>query len=83
MIPGTILDLDIKKILSNIEERYSIKLPRKVIALDYGKRGDLYIRFKHVEKPIGEPAKDGLAIFFYEDSKDIVAVEILDLKEVV
>jgi len=59
--------LDIKKILSSIEERYHIKLPR----------------FKYVEKPIGEPTKDGLTIFFYEDNKDIVAVEILDLKKIV
>jgi len=62
---------------------YHIKLPRKVITLDYGKRGDLYIRFKYVEKPIGEPTKDGLVIFFYEDSRDIIAVEILDVKEIV
>ncbi len=75
--------MDIKKILSSIEERYHIKLPRRVIALEYSERGDLYIRFKHFEKPIGEPTKDGLTIFFYEDSKDIVAVEILDLKKIV
>jgi len=62
---------------------YRIKLPRKVIALDYGKRGDLYIRFKYVDKPIGEPTEDGFAIFFYDDSKDIVALEILDLNEIV
>ncbi|MCP8313493.1 MAG: hypothetical protein H3Z53_03860 [archaeon] len=74
--------MNIKKILSRIEERYHIKLPRRVIALDYGKRGDLYIRFKYVEKPVGEPTKDGLAILFYED-KDIVGVEILHLKEMV
>jgi len=69
--------------LSNIEERYSIRLPRRVIALDYGKKGDLYIRFKYVEKPIGEPTKDGLVIFFYDDSKDIVALEILNVKKIV
>ncbi|MEM3531423.1 MAG: hypothetical protein QXD42_06505 [Nitrososphaerales archaeon] len=57
-------------------------MPRKVIALDYGKRGDLYIRFKYVDKPIGEPTEDGFVIFFYDD-KDIVALEVLDLKEVV
>jgi len=74
--------LDVKKILASVEKRYHTKLPRKVVALDYGKRGDLYIRFKYVEKPIGEPMKDGLAIFFYEDSKDIVALEILDVKEI-
>ncbi len=48
--------------------------------MDYGERSDLYIRFRHVEKPVGEPAADGLLIFFYEDHDDqAVAVEILDL----
>jgi hypothetical protein len=47
------------------------------------KEETFYIRFKHIEKPIGEPTRDGLAIFFYEDSKDIVALEILDVKEIV
>lgn len=48
--------------------------------MDYGERSDLYIRFRHVEKPVGEPAEDGLVIFFYEDhNTQPVAVEILDL----
>ncbi len=76
----TILDLDLRKILSKLEQRYKVKLPRTVLAVDYGEHNDLYLRFRHVEKPVGEPSKDGLAVFFYEDHGDqAVAVEILDL----
>ena len=80
MIPETILDLDVSGILDKIEKRYRIRLPRKVVTLDYGRKGDLYIRFEHVNNPIGEPAEDGLVIFFYkEDSDEVVAVEIMDV----
>ena len=80
MTSRTILDLDLRKILSRVEQRYKVKLPRNVQAVDYGEHSDLYIRFRHVEKPVGEPTKDGLAIFFYNDhNNQPVAVEILDL----
>ena len=76
----TILDLDLKKILSKVESRYGVSVPREVLAVDYGERGDLYIRFKHVEKPVGAPTDDGLAVFFYEEEGTRpVAVEIMDL----
>ena len=76
----TILDLDLKMILSKVESRYGVSLPRGVLAVDYGERGDLYIRFKHVEKPVGEPTDDGLAVLFYEeDGTRPVAVETMDL----
>ena len=69
-------------ILARVEERYHVKLPRTVLAVDCGDHGDLYLRFKHVKKPIGEPNEDGLVVFFYEgNSIPIVAVEILDLAE--
>ena len=82
MTSRTILDLDLRKILSKIETRYRVKLPRSVQAVDYGeRRGDLYIRFRHVEKPVGTPTDDGLAILFYDNhgNRRAVAVEILDL----
>ena len=80
MIPETILDLDVSGILEKIEKRYRLRLPRKVVALDYGRKGDLYIRFEHVDNPIGEPTEDGLVIFFYKgDSDELVAVEIMDV----
>ncbi len=55
-----------------------MKLPRAVVAVDYGRRDDLDIRFKHSEESLGEPEKEGLAIFFYEGDS-IVAVELMDL----
>ena len=61
MTSRTILDLDLRKILSRLEKRYKVRLPRNVLAVDYGERGDLFIRFRHVERPVGEPAEDGLA----------------------
>ncbi len=82
MTSRTILDLDLRKILSRLERRYRIKLPRNVQAVDYGERaGDLYIRFRHIERPVGEPTEDGLAVFFYEENggNQAVAVEVLDL----
>lgn len=69
-----------KKILAKLEARYDVKLPRKVVAVDFGSRGDLYVRFKHVSKPVGETTNDGFAIFFYEDAGSIVGVELLDVK---
>ena len=81
--PKTILDIDLKKVIKKVENRYKVKLPRKVIAVDYSEEGDLYIRFKHVEKPIGEPSNDFNVIFFYGNGNGIVALEIRDLKQFV
>ncbi len=47
--------------------------------VDYGERDDLYIRFKIVQKPVGEPSDDFRVVFFYDDGK-IVGLEILHLK---
>ena len=78
----TILDLDIKGLLSKLEKRYRVKLPRSVVALEYGEKDDLYVRFKHVDNPLSEPSKDGLVIFFFEDGgTKPVAVEILDVNK--
>jgi hypothetical protein len=56
-----------------------MRLPDTVVALDYGSKGDLYIRFEHAEQPIGEPSKDGQVVFFYGVRRRLVALEILDL----
>jgi hypothetical protein len=82
LIPQTILDLDVSAILQKLEERYRLKLPRKVVAIDYGSKGDLYLRFEHVSKPIGEPSDDGRVIFFHsEGDGELVAVEIMDVTQ--
>src|SRR5207245_8025535 len=80
MTSRTILDLDLRKILSKIEKAYGIKLPRSVLAVDYGERNDLYITFRHVAKRLGVPTEDGLLIFFYDNHGDGArAGDILDL----
>jgi hypothetical protein len=66
--------------LAKVEAKYGVKLPRKVVAVDFGSRGDLYVRFKHVAKPIGEATNDGLAVFFYDDGWSPVGLELLDVE---
>jgi hypothetical protein len=66
--------------LERIEEKYGLKLPRKVITVDYGDDvGDLFIRFKHVEHMEGEPTEDGRVILHYDEKEEIAAVEIIDI----
>jgi len=62
------------------ERKYSLKLPRKVITLDYGDDvGDLYIRFKHARHTEGEPTDDGRVIVHYDENQNVAAIEILDI----
>ena len=62
------------------ERKYGLKLPRKVIMVDYGDDvGDLYIKFKHAKHTEGEPTDDGQIIIHYDENKDIAAIEILDI----
>lgn len=58
-----------------------MKLPRKVVAVDFAKRGGLYVRFKHTNETVGEPSEDGRIIFLYGSANDLVAVELLDATE--
>jgi len=79
-MPETILDLDLRKILAKVGARYGVDLPRRVVAVDLGSRGDLYVRFKHTPKPVGQATEDGLAVFFYQDGDGPVALELLDIE---
>ncbi len=50
-----------------------------MLGVDFNPEGDLYVRFKHVDKPVGEASKDGLGVFYYEDG-DAIVIELLDLQ---
>lgn len=66
--------------MQRVEKKYGIKLPRKVITIDYGDDvGDLFIRFKHAKTTQGEPTKDGQVILHYDENGEIVAIEILNI----
>jgi len=70
----------VKKVLERVEKKYGLKLPRKVITLDYGDDiGDLFIRFKHAKNTEGEPTEDGQVILHYDEQRDIVSIEILSI----
>jgi len=67
-------------VLEQTEARYSLKLPRTVITIDYDEDvGDLFIRFKNAETTEGEPTSDGKTILYYDKKGKIAAIEIIDL----
>jgi uncharacterized protein YuzE len=69
--------------LERTEKKYGLRLPRKVVMVDYGDDvGDLYIRFKHAKHAEGEPTDDGQVIVHYDESRDIAAIEILDITNI-
>ena len=69
-----------RKVLEKIEKRYGLKLPRKVVTVDYGDDvGDLFVRFRYVEHTEGEPTEDGRVIVHYDKRGNVVAVEITDI----
>lgn len=64
--------------LEQLESAYGVRLPRKVITLDYDEdAGDIYIRFKNSEATEGEPTADGKTIFYYEKTGVIAGVETI------
>ncbi|MCL4429819.1 MAG: DUF2283 domain-containing protein [Chloroflexi bacterium] len=66
--------------LEQLEATYGIKLPRKVITIDYDEdQGDLYIRFKNTEITEGEPTTDGKTIIHYDKKGKIAAIETTNL----
>lgn len=66
--------------LERLEEKYGLKLPRKVVTVDYGDDvGDLFIRFRHAGRTEGEPTEDGRVIMHYDERGVIAAVEITDI----
>ncbi|MBI4257728.1 MAG: hypothetical protein HY619_02120 [Thaumarchaeota archaeon] len=73
----TLLEIDLKKILRKTAKKYALKLPDKVVMVDYGDDvGDLFIKFRHVGIKEGEPTRDGKAIIHYGEDGEIAALEI-------
>ena len=67
--------------LEKVEANYGLKLPRKVIMIDYGEDiGDLYIRFRNVDHTEGEPTPDGKIILHYDPKNNkVAAIEIMNI----
>jgi hypothetical protein len=66
--------------MERVEEKYGLRLPRRVVTVDYGDDvGDLFVRFRHVGHAEGEPTEDGRVIVYYDKRGNVVAVEITDI----
>jgi len=76
----TLLDIDLRGVLGRVEAKYGVKLPRRVITIDYGEDvGDLFVRFRYAEHMEGEATEDGKVIVHYDAKGKIAAVEITDM----
>lgn len=66
--------------LEIVEEKYCLKLPKRVIAIDYGEDvGDLFVRFKLAEHTEGDATKDGRVVVHYDEKGKVAAIEVTDL----
>ena len=76
----TLLDIDVRGVLENVEAKYRLKLPRRVISVDFGEDvGDLFVRFRHADSTEGEATPDGKVVVHYDKKGKIAAVEIADI----
>jgi uncharacterized protein YuzE len=67
-------------VLEKVVAQYGIKLPKRVITIDYGEDvGDLFVRFRHADSTEGEATPDGKVIVHYDKQGRIAAVEIADI----
>jgi len=70
----------VRGVLERVEAKYGVRLPRRVITIDYGEDvGDLFVRFRHAEHTEGEATEDGKVIVHYDKKGKIAAVEITDI----
>jgi hypothetical protein len=67
-------------VLKIVEEKYCLKLPKRVIAIDFGEDiRDLFVRFKLAEHTEGDASEDGKVIVHHDERGKVAPVEITDL----
>ncbi|MGC8578243.1 MAG: hypothetical protein ACP5M7_09680 [Thermoproteota archaeon] len=76
----SLLDLNVKQILSKTEELVGLKLPKEVIEASIVPReGVLHVRFKEPkEAELGEPLHPRIHLYRDKDTGEITALEIID-----
>ncbi|MEM3078145.1 MAG: hypothetical protein QXR38_01455 [Nitrososphaerales archaeon] len=79
----SILDLDIKRILSKVETLTGVRLPLEVIEASLVPEGDiLHVRFKEPsEAEFGEPVHPLIHLFRDAKTEDITAIELVEVKK--
>lgn len=81
MVTTSLLELNIGELLMKAEKLTGVKFPRDIIEVSLEpKLNMLCIRFKKPSKAeFGEPIYPGIHLFSDKDTKEITAVEIIDL----
>jgi len=76
----TLMDLDLRKLLRHVEELCSVELPRRVIEVALVEDSMLYVKFREPRGlEVGEPLHPLIHIFKDSESREISALEIIDL----
>jgi hypothetical protein len=81
MVPASLVELDLSKLLVKLEKLTHVEFPRDVIEVSLKpKLNMLCIRFRKPRKAeLGEPLHPGIHLYTDKDSKEITAVEVIDL----
>jgi len=81
MVTASLIELDINKLLVKLEKLTHVKFPRDVIEVSLEPKLNLLcIRFrKPIKAEFGEPLRQGVHVYTDKDTKEIAAVEIIDL----
>lgn len=76
----SLLDLDVRQILSKTQKLTSVKLPVRIIEISIVPTEDiLYIRFKEPkEAEFGEPLHPKIHVYRDKDTDEVTALEIIN-----
>ena len=80
----SLLDINLKKLIETLEEKIGEKLPKKVVSISLSEN-TLHIRFTHpktIETDVEPlPLKTPIFLFRDEKTKEITALEIINIDE--
>jgi len=81
MVTTSLLKLDVGELLVKVEKLTGVNLPRDIIEVSLEpKLNMLCIRFRKPSKAeFGEPLQHGIHVYTDKDTKEITAVEIINL----
>jgi|YelNatPaOPRAMG01_1025707.scaffolds.fasta_scaffold33938_2 hypothetical protein len=77
---GNLLYIDLGDLLTRIEERYGLSLPRRIVTAKYDRyTGSLIIKFRRRTPMYEDTTWDGLVKLYYGEGGGVVALKVLDI----
>lgn len=75
-----LLYIDLGDVLTRIEEKYSLVLPRRIATAKYNRyTGTLLVRFRRGKPKYWDTTWDGLITLYYGEEERLVALKVLDI----